>query len=321
MTKNVIAKVDYNDFISGDEAKRAKFIKEFGDSFANMGFAIVSNHGVTEEEKQQLYSVSETFFNLSDDIKRQYHDSENAGQRGYIPKNVETAKGRSVADLKEFYHIGQEITKEENERYGYPENIFPRELPELKEIGLKVYRTFENTGRNLLKAIALYLNLDEDYFNDKIKHGNSVLRLLHYFPIEDIDSIPDGAVRAGAHGDINLITLLMGANARGLQAQTLDGQWLEVNPEPNEIVINIGDMLSRHTNGLLRSTIHRVVNPENKEELKKPRFSTPFFLHPISEMDLSCLDSCVNEEKPKQFDDITAGEFLDERLRELRLKK
>ena len=134
MNKNVIAKVDYHDFISGDEAKRAKFIKEFGDSFANMGFAIVSNHGVTEEEKQALYRVSETFFNLPDDIKLQYHDQNNAGQRGYIPKNVETAKGRKVADLKEFYHIGQQLTSEENASMGYPENIFPDELPELEEI-------------------------------------------------------------------------------------------------------------------------------------------------------------------------------------------
>jgi isopenicillin N synthase-like dioxygenase len=311
MNKNVIAKVDYHDFISGDETKRAQFIKEFGDSFANMGFAIVSNHGVTEEEKQALYQVSETFFNMPDEIKLKYHDKGNAGQRGYIPRNVETAKGRSVADLKEFYHIGQELTPEENAAVGYPNNIFPEELPALKEIGLKVYRTFEDTGRNLLKAIALYLNLDEDYFNDKIEKGNSVLRMLHYFPLENTDDIPPGAVRAGAHGDINLITLLMGANARGLQAQTLDGEWMDVNPSPNEIVINIGDMLSRHTNGLLRSTIHRVVNPVNLEELKKPRFSTPFFLHPISEMDLSCLDSCVTADKPKQFD---------ERLRELRLK-
>ena len=320
MNKNVIAKVDYHDFISGDENKRAQFIKEFGDSFANMGFAIVSNHGVTEEEKQALYQVSETFFNMPDEIKLKYHDKGNAGQRGYIPRNVETAKGRTVADLKEFYHIGQELSPEENAAIGYPNNIFPEELPELKEIGLKVYRTFEDTGRNLLKAIALYLNLDEDYFNDKIEKGNSVLRMLHYFPLENTDDIPPGAVRAGAHGDINLITLLMGANAKGLQAQTLDGEWMDVNPNPNEIVINIGDMLSRHTNGLLRSTIHRVVNPVDLEELKKPRFSTPFFLHPISEMDLSCLDSCVTADKPKQFDDITAGEFLDERLRELRLK-
>lgn len=320
MNKNVIAKVDYHDFISGDENKRAQFIKEFGDSFANMGFAIVSNHGVTEEEKQALYQVSETFFNMPDEIKLKYHDKGNAGQRGYIPRNVETAKGRTVADLKEFYHIGQELSPEENAAIGYPNNIFPEELPELKEIGLKVYRTFEDTGRNLLKAIALYLNLDEDYFNDKIEKGNSVLRMLHYFPLENTDDIPPGAVRAGAHGDINLITLLMGANAKGLQAQTLDGEWMDVNPNPNEIVINIGDMLSRHTNGLLRSTIHRVVNPIDLEELKKPRFSTPFFLHPISEMDLSCLDSCVTADKPKQFDDITAGEFLDERLRELRLK-
>ncbi len=318
--KNHIARVDYNDFVSGDENKRAKFIKEFGDSFANMGFAIVANHGVTPELRDRLFDISIRFFEQDRDVKKQYEDLSNSGQRGYISPMRETAKGFKVPDLKEFYHIGQMVEDGDPIKDEYPENIWPDNMPEFKEVGIEVYRTFERTGGNLLRAIALYLDLPEDYFDDKIHNGNSVLRLLHYFPLDDVDKLPDGAVRAAAHGDINLITLLMGANAAGLQAQTLDGQWLDVEVAPNEIVINIGDMLARLTNNKLRSTIHRVVNPTDKELLKKPRYSTPFFLHPRSDMDLTCLESCVTKQHPKAYPDTTAGAFLDERLRELGLK-
>jgi len=318
--KNQIARVDYLDFISGDPEKRSQFIQSFGDSFANMGFAIVANHGVSTELRDELFAVSKKFFDLDDEVKINYEDLALAGQRGYISKNRESAKGMDVPDLKEFYHIGQEVMDGDSIKEEYPDNIWPDELPELKETGLIVYQTFENTGRNLLRAIALYLDLDENYFDQKIHNGNSVLRLLHYYPLDNVENIPDGAVRAAAHGDINLITLLMGANAAGLQAQTLEGEWLDVNPGPNEIVINIGDMLARLTNNLLRSTIHRVANPADKELLKKPRYSTPFFLHPRSEMDLSCLQTCISSEKPKAYPDTTAGAFLDERLKELGLK-
>ena len=222
--------------------------------------------------------------------------------------------------MKEFYHVGQEVTDGDPIKEEYPDNIWPKEIEEFQEVSLKVYQTFENTGRNLLRAIALYLDLEEDYFDDKIHNGNSVLRLLHYFPLTDIDNIPDDAVRAAAHGDINLITLLMGANADGLQAQTLDGDWIAITPEENQIVINVGDMLERLTNNRLRSTIHRVVNPP-KELLGTPRYSTPFFLHPRSEMDLTCLDSCIDDNHPKGHEDITAGEFLNERIQELGLNK
>jgi isopenicillin N synthase-like dioxygenase len=319
--KNAIAKVDYLDFTSGDPVKRNHFIKEFGDSFSRMGFAIVANHGVTEALRSELFGVAIKFFELDDKTKKKYEDLSNAGQRGYISKNRESAKGKKVPDLKEFYHVGQTVTDGDPIKNTYPDNIWPAEVPEFEEVCQKVYRTFEQTGRNLLKAIALYLDLEENYFDDKIHNGNSVLRLLHYYPLENVDDLPPGAVRAAAHGDINLITLLMGANAAGLQAQTLDGEWIDVNPAPNEIVINIGDMLARLTNDRLRSTIHQVVNPTDKELLKKPRYSTPFFLHPRADMDLSCLSSCVSSGRHKQYEDITAGEFLDERLRELGLKK
>lgn len=320
MEKNEIKRVDYLDFISTDENKRTQFIKDFGDSFSNMGFAIVANHGVSTDLKKDLYDTIETFFALPDETKKQFENEEFAGQRGYISKNKESAKGQSVPDLKEFFHIGQEV--EEVNKFNYPENIWPENMPIFKEKGLEVFKTLENTGKNLLKAIALYLELPEDYFSDKIKNGNSILRLLHYYPLsEEAIAKHKDSVRAAAHGDINLITLLMGASAEGLQAQTLAGEWIDVMPAPDEIVINVGDMLARLTNNKLRSTIHQVVNPTNLDKLKKPRYSTPFFLHPNPNMDLTCLESCITTEAPKQYEDMTAGEFLTERLVELGLKK
>lgn len=320
MEKNEIKRVDYLDFISTDENKRKQFIQDFGDSFSNMGFAIVANHGVSIDLKKDLYKTIENFFALPDATKKQFENEENSGQRGYISKNKESAKGQSVPDLKEFYHIGQEIGAENT--YEYPENIWPNDMPEFKKNGLDVFNTLENTGKNLLKAIALYLELPENYFNDKINNGNSILRLLHYYPLsEEAITKHKDSVRAAAHGDINLITLLMGASAEGLQAQTLVGEWIDVMPASDEIVINVGDMLARLTNNKLRSTIHQVINPTDLNKLKKPRYSTPFFLHPNPTMDLTCLDSCVTNENPKQYNDMTAGEFLTERLLELGLKK
>lgn len=316
--KDKIAVVDYHDFL--DPNKKNQFIQEFGDSFSNMGFAIVENHGVTNELRDRLYEVAEKFFALPAEEKKKYEDMSLGGQRGFISPGRETAKGRTQADLKEFYHVGQEVTDGDPIKSEYPDNIWPQEVQDFKEIGLQVYRTFENTGRNLLKAIALYLDLDENYFDNKIHNGNSILRMLHYFPLTNIEELPDDAVRAAAHGDINLITLLMGANAEGLQAQSLSGEWIAITPGQNQIVINVGDMLERLTNNRLRSTIHRVVNPP-KEKLGTPRYSTPFFLHPRSDMDLTCLDSCVSDENPKAHEDITAGEFLAERIRELGLNK
>lgn len=322
MSNNSIKRVDYLDFISSDNNKREQFIQDFGDSFSNMGFAIVANHGVSIDLKKKLYNTIETFFALPDDVKKQYEDVANFGQRGYISKNKESAKGKNVPDLKEFYHIGQQMSINKAIPLGYPQNIWPENMPDFKKNGLEVFATLENTGKNLLKAIALYLKLPEDYFDDKIKDGNSILRLLHYYPLsEETIQQNKNSVRAAAHGDINLITLLMGASAEGLQAQTLDGDWIDVMPAPDEIVINVGDMLARLTNNKLRSTIHQVVNPKDLNKLKEPRFSTPFFLHPHSKMDLTCLESCVSEENPKQYSDMTAGEFLHERLVELGLKK
>jgi isopenicillin N synthase-like dioxygenase len=320
MDKNQIAHVDYLDYSQGDAETRQAFVQTFGDSFSNMGFAIVKNHGVSAELRAKLFEVSKQFFELPEDLKRAYEDEKLNGQRGYISKNKESAKGKSVPDLKEFYHIGQTVKDNDPIKAEYPDNIWPKEVTEFEAVGQEVYDTFENTGRNLLRAIAVYLGLDENYFDAKIHNGNSILRLLHYYPVADKSQIPAGAVRAAAHGDINLITLLMGGSAQGLQAQSLDGEWISVSPAPDEIVINIGDMLARLTNDRLRSTQHQVITP-NEESWTKPRYSTPFFLHPRSDMDLTCLDSCVSAENPKGYPDVTAGEFLTERLIELGLRK
>jgi isopenicillin N synthase-like dioxygenase len=320
MNKNEIAVVDYNDYTSGDATKRETFIKLFGDSFSNMGFAIVRNHGVTSELKANLMTVSKAFFELDVDTKLKYEDLALAGQRGYISKLRESAKGMNVPDIKEFYHIGQTVTDGDSIKNQYPDNIWPKEITEFETVCQEVYQTFEKTGSNLLRATALYLDLEENYFTTKVHNGNSVLRLLHYYPVNDLSQIPKGAVRAAAHGDINLITLLMGGSADGLEAQTLEGNWIPVSPTDDEIVINIGDMLARLTNNRFRSTQHRVISPKEESWLT-PRFSAPFFMHPRADMDLTCLNTCVSDDKPKEYEDTTAGEFLTERLIELGLKK
>jgi len=320
MDKNVIAIVDYNDYTSGDLTRREEFTQSFGDSFSNMGFAIVRNHGVTAELKASLMATSKAFFELDVETKLKYENLALAGQRGYISKLRESAKGVNVPDIKEFYHIGQTVNDGDLIKNEYPNNIWPKEVTDFETVCQEVYQTFEQTGRNLLKSTALYLGLDEEYFSPRIHNGNSILRLLYYYPVTDLTQIPKGAVRAATHGDINLITLLMGGSSEGLQAQTLEGEWVSVSPKDDEIVVNIGDMLARLTNNKFRSTQHRVISPKEESWLT-PRYSAPFFLHPRSDMDLTCLENCVDENNPKAYEDMTAGEFLTERLIELGLKK
>ncbi len=243
-----------------------------------------------------------------------------AGQRGYTSKGKEHAKGQNVGDLKEFYHIGQIVEDGDPVEAEYPENIFPEEVPAFEKYGVNLYQSLEGSGILLLRAVAEYLDLPIQYFDDKIHNGNSILRPIHYFPIKNPDEVPEGAVRAAEHEDINLITLLIGASADGLEVKNTRGQWIPAKPAPNQIVINVGDMLQRHTNNRLKSTTHRVVNPP-KEKMGEPRFSVPFFLHPRSNMDLSVLESCVDATHPRLYKAITAGEYLNERLAEIGLKK
>ncbi|QNL22061.1 isopenicillin N synthase family oxygenase [Hyphobacterium sp. CCMP332] len=315
-----IPSLDLNDFKSKDEALKNSFVEKLGEAYSNIGFIALKNHGLSENDSQKLYAAYQRFFSLPDEIKLKYHDKSIFGQRGYTPKGQEHAKGRNTGDLKEFYHVGQPSGSPEDLSETYPVNIWPKEIPELKDISINVFQTLESAGQQVLRAIALYLNLDENYFDQKVEKGNSILRPIHYYPIENPEEIPEDAVRAAEHGDINLITLLMGASAEGLQVLRRDNKWIPITALPDQIVVNVGDMLERLTNGVLRSTIHRVVNPP-KEKMKTSRYSIPFFMHPRSDMDLSCLDSCVSVSNPKQFDDISAGEFLNERLKEIGLKK
>jgi isopenicillin N synthase-like dioxygenase len=315
-----IPSLDLADFTSGDPVKKRQFVQDLGEAFQNIGFVAIKNHGLSDQLTHDLYAGVKKFFALPDEVKQKYERPELAGQRGYIGKGKEHAKGRNTGDLKEFYHVGQELPPAELRAEGYPDNIWPEEVPEFKETTLTAYRALEQAGQHMLRAIALYLDLDEHYFDDKVYRGNSILRQIHYFPIEDPDSVPADAVRAAEHGDINLITLLMGASADGLQVLRRDGKWIPITALPEQVVVNVGDMLSRHTNNRLKSTIHRVVNPP-RELMHTSRFSIPFFMHPRSEMDLTCLESCIDAENPKAYTDITAGDFLTERLIDLGLLK
>ena len=313
-----VPSVDLEDFTADDPARKKDFVQTLGDAFENIGFVAVKNHGLSDALTQKLYRSIKQFFDLPEAVKASYEVEGLGGQRGYTSKGKEHAKGRKVGDLKEFYHIGQEIAEADAARLDYPQNIFPQEVPEFEAATVETYRTLEAAGRQILRAIALYLELDEFYFDEQVHFGNSILRPIHYFPIADPQDIPPDAVRAAAHGDINLITLLMGASAEGLQVLRQDGKWIPVTTLSDRIVVNVGDMLERLTNKKLRSTVHRVVNPA--EDLwHTPRYSIPFFMHPVSKMDLTCLPSCIDEKHPKQFDDITAGEFLTQRLREIGL--
>lgn len=310
--------VDLADFTSDNPQQKQDFVKTLGDAFQNIGFVALANHGLSDALTENLYSSVKRFFDLPDIVKLKYELESMGGQRGYTHKGKEHAKGRKIGDLKEFYHVGQEITETERYRLGYPANLFPTEVSDFSITTIEAYKTLESAGIQILRAIALFLGLDELYFDEQVRHGNSILRAIHYFPIPNPQDLLAGAVRAAAHGDINLITLLMGASAEGLQILRKDGVWIEVTASPDQIVVNVGDMLERLTNNKLKSTVHRVVNPP-RELLNLPRYSIPFFMHPISSMDLSCLKSCINEQYPKQFADITAGDFLTERLREIGL--
>jgi isopenicillin N synthase-like dioxygenase len=312
-----IPSIDLSDFTSGNPETKQTFVQKLGKAYEEIGFVAVKNHGLSDEMSVKLYQQVQAFFNLPEDVKKKYEIDGLAGQRGYTSFGKEHAKGRNTGDLKEFWHFGQYV--EDNDPIGkeYPDNVEVMELAEFNRIGKEVYQTLETAGRNMLRAIALYLGLDENYFDDKIHNGNSILRPIHYPPITDE---PKDAVRAAEHEDINLITLLMGASAEGLQVLNKKKEWVNVTALPEQIVVNVGDMLQRHTNNKLRSTTHRVINPP-KEKWGQSRFSIPFFLHPRSEMRLDCLNECVDENNPQQYEDISAGEYLNERLAEIGLKK
>jgi isopenicillin N synthase-like dioxygenase len=314
--KRTIPVVDLKAFKNGDADQREAFVNKLGKAFHEIGFVGVVGHDIPEPLIDGFYAAANTFFALPTHIKQRYEVKGAAGQRGYTSFGKEKAKHSEVPDLKEFFQIGQEPSDPEK-RAQYLPNVNPVEVPEFHELGMKLYRSFEAVGGTLLQAIALHLELPESYFEAKIKDGLSILRAIHYPPITEE---PESAIRAEEHEDINLITLLVGASAGGLQLLDKNDHWQDIMPEENEIVINVGDMLKRLTNNYLKSTTHRVVNPP-REEWHKPRLSIPFFLHPVASMDLTCLEHCVTQENPLDYEPMTAGEYLDERLKEIGLKK
>ncbi len=310
--------VDLAQFTSGEDALKQKFVKELGSAYEEVGFVAVKNHGVSNELIADLYKYVQQFFSLPLQKKREYEIPDLAGQRGYTSFGKEHAKGSDAPDLKEFFQFGQKLDGEKDYvPEEYPANVQVDEIASFNPTFQQAYRAFEESGKKLLQAIALYLGLDEYYFDEWVRNGNSILRAIHYPPITNE---PKSAIRAEQHEDINLITLLVGASADGLQILTKQDEWIGVTSLPDQIVVNVGDMLQRLTNNKLRSTTHRVVNPP-RELWHTSRFSIPFFLHPKGNMSLACLESCINENNPKHYEDISAGEYLDERLREIGLKK
>jgi isopenicillin N synthase-like dioxygenase len=312
-----IPSVDLRDFLSDDPERKQKFVNEIGKAYEDIGFVALKGHFLDDRLVDELYGEVKNFFSLPVETKEKYEIPGIGGQRGYVSFGKEHAKGRKAGDLKEFWHFGQYLDEGSKRKGEYPDNVEVEELPKFNKVGKEAYQMLEKTGIYVLRALAIYLGLDEFYFDKYAKEGNSILRPIHYPPITEE---PKDAVRAAAHGDINLITLLMGAQGKGLQVQNHKGEWIDAIAEPDELVINVGDMLSRHTNNKLKSTIHQVVNPP-RELWGTSRYSIPFFMHPVSEMKLDCLDNCIDEQHPKLYDDITAGEFLHERLVDLGLIK
>jgi isopenicillin N synthase-like dioxygenase len=291
------------------------FAQKLGRSFEEYGFAIIADHGIPDDLIHRAEEKAKAFFALPEEVKRKYLIPGGGGARGYTPFGIETAKGLKAHDLKEFWHVGRDLPQGHRFRDHMPDNLWPSEVPGFKDTFLELFATFDAAGLKVLKAIARYLGIDEDYFEDAVKDGNSVLRALHYPPQGE----PTGEhIRAGAHEDINAITLLLGAEEAGLELLTRDGRWIPVSPRPGELVINIGDMLQRLTNGKLRSTTHRVVNP-TPDRASKARYSMPFFLHFRSDFLIEALPETVPAgEKPK-WPPITANDYLQERLREIKL--
>ena len=314
---NKIPSVNLKEFLSDDSKVKQQFVTKIGEAYETIGFVALKGHFLDDALVDTLYSEIKKFFDLPTPQKQKYEIPGIGGQRGYVSFGKESAKGKKEGDLKEYWHFGQFVQENPELEAEYPKNIGVEELEHFNSVGKEAYRMLEKTAKYVLRALAIHLQLDEYYFDAYIHNGNSILRPIHYPPITEE---PKNAERAAAHGDINLITLLMGAQGRGLQVQNHDGQWIDAIASPDEIMINVGDMLSRHTNNKLKSTIHRVVNPP-REMWGTSRYSIPFFMHPISAMKLDVLDNCIDAENPKQFEDITAGEYLDQRIRELGLAK
>lgn len=293
------------------------FAQAFGESFQRFGFGVVQDHGIDQAKVDRAWALTKTFFDLPTEVKARYVVPGKAGARGYTPFGIETAKGATENDLKEFWHVGRELP--EGHRFGdvMPPNVWPDEVPGFKEAFLALYAEFDRAGAKLLSAIARYLGLEPDWFVPAVRDGNSVMRLLHYPPV----SADAPGVRAGAHEDINLITLLLGAEEAGLQLLDRNGEWLAIAPPKGALVVNVGDMLQRLTNHVLPSTTHRVVNPP-PERRGHSRYSMPFFLHPAPDFAIETLPGCITADNANRYPEpISSQEYLNQRLRSLGLLK
>ncbi len=297
--------------------QKEAFADALGRSFRETGFAVISDHPISQSVIDRAVAASKAFFELPENVKEQYHDAEGGRQRGYTPFGTENAKGNAAADLKEFWHTGRALPEDSPYRATMKDTPAVPEVAEFDAATRDFYTAMHEFGAQLLRAVALHLGLSETWFDDKVESGNSILRLLHYPPQKNPP--PQGTVRAGAHEDINVITLLLGAEEAGLQALHRTGEWLDVNPPAGSLVINCGDMLQRLTGGILPSTTHRVLNP-SPERSKFPRYSTPFFLHFNQDVMIEALPQCL-EEGGKAEPPITAQDYLMERLREIGLVK
>ena len=317
MNDHTIPIVDLSEFTKGTAQQKYHFVEQLGKAFEDVGFVSVCNHGVPQELIDNYYAAIKKFFELPAEAKNKYEIPGLAGQRGYTSFGKEQAKGFDTPDLKEFWQMGQTVEDGDPVKAQYPDNISVSEIAGFDKLGRDLYKGFEKCGMELMQAIAIHLGIGEFYFDKYVHNGNSILRAIYYPPITQE---PKKAIRAEQHEDINLITLLVGASAEGLQILGKDGTWVDVTAPQGCFVVNVGDMLQRLTNDRLRSTTHRVVNPP-REKWHTPRFSIPFFTHPKSDMRLDCLPGCIDERHAIKYEPITAGEYLDERLREIGLKK
>jgi len=312
LTSDTVASVSLNDADRNPQA----FAEELGTSFVDYGFAIVRDHGIPQDLIDRAEAKAKLFFVLPEAVKRSYLIPGGGGARGYTAFGVETAKGGIASDLKEFWHVGRELAAGHQFRAVMADNVWPAEVEGFRETFLDLYDAFDAAGLKVLRAIARFLHVDEEYFTDTVRDGNSVMRMLHYPPI---DKPTGNHIRAGAHEDINTITLLLGAEEAGLELQTRDSRWLAVSPKPGELVVNIGDMLQRLTNGRLRSTSHRVVNPA-PDRASNARYSMPFFLHFRPDFIIEALPGTVPAGEQPKWPPISSHDYLQERLREIKLK-
>ncbi len=291
--------------------------EEIGRSFEEFGFAVIRDHGIPQELIDRAEQLSKEFFALPDDVKRAYKIEGGGGARGYTPFGTEKAKDAKVHDLKEFWHVGRDLPAGHALAEYMAPNIWPSEVPGFEQTFGELYAAFETAGGRVLEAVALHLDLPREFFASTVEDGNSVMRLLHYPPLDSEDA--EGAIRAAAHGDINTITLLLGAEEAGLELLTTDGEWLAIDPPEGALVVNIGDMLDRLTNGRLRSTTHRVVNPSGAAA-RRSRYSMPFFLHFRPDYMIETLPGCIDPARPEDHPEpISSHEFLLQRLREINL--